>query len=197
MTISHINKGLKYMKKCMQAHIEVVYTFNKDFYDDFYTLIDRILGKVQYDLRVFESNLTNTLPDINKFKISMTETMELIDYCLNEFIRVILLKINKQTLTSYTFSGTNYEVFLNRTLSIDILSLLNSSGAVYFTYAGSDTMIRAYKNFLDDIPDVNSVSDLRIKQLRYLVNPYLHKPEIDKYIESPVIVLEIMDVLTN
>lgn len=57
--------------------------------------------------------------------------------------------------------------------------------------------IIAYPNFLDDIPDVNVYSDLRFKFVKYSANPYIHKPEIDRYIESPVIIWEIMDVLTN
>lgn len=49
ITIDHIKTGLTYMKSCIDAHIEVVYTFSKVFYDDFFELMSRILGKFHYD----------------------------------------------------------------------------------------------------------------------------------------------------
>lgn len=123
--------------------------------------------------------------------------MDLFDYCFNEFIRVLLLKMNYQTFYTYSYSGTNINVFLNRTLSSEIFNNTNLYGAASFTFETDDVSIRASKNFLDDIPEVNSVSDLRIKQVKYLASPYIHKSNIDNYLESPVITIEIMDVLTN
>jgi len=32
--------------------------------------------------------------------------------------------------------------------------------------------------------------------IKYIASPYLHKPEINKYIDSPVVVFELMDANT-
>jgi hypothetical protein len=152
ISISNIYKGLYWMKECMSAHIEVIYTFNKDFYDDFFTVMDRTLGKLHYDLRIMEANLTKTYADIEVYRGSLNETMELYDFCLNEFIRVLLLKMNIQTFYSYTYSGVNINVILNRTLSAAILNNTNLYGAAFFTFGDSDVSIRATSNLLDGIP---------------------------------------------
>lgn len=52
-----ILKALQYMQKCIDAHIEVVYTYTKAFYDDFFMIMDRILAKFYFDIRVMESDL--------------------------------------------------------------------------------------------------------------------------------------------
>lgn len=33
--------------------------------------------------------------------------------------------------------------------------------------------------------------------VKYIANPFLHKPEFSKYIDSPITELELMDSLTN
>ena len=50
---------------------------------------------------------------------------------------------------------------------------------------------------MNGIPEVNEASDLRIKLLRFNANPYLHQPTMMKYIDSPVVTIEIYDALTN
>ena len=50
ISLENINKSLSYMKKCIDAHIEVVYTFTKAFYDDYFLVMDRMLGKLYLDI---------------------------------------------------------------------------------------------------------------------------------------------------
>jgi hypothetical protein len=74
------------------------------------------------------------------------------------------------------------EIYLNRTLSIDIMNNLQNFGAVTFKVDRSSVTnveIRAGPGFLSDKPEVNDASDLRIKLVKFKSSPYLHKPEID------------------
>ena len=52
---------------------------------------------------------------------------------MDEFMRVLLLKMNKVTFTSFEFyDGQNFEIFLNRTFSQDVLDNLKIHGAATF-----------------------------------------------------------------
>lgn len=82
--------------------------------------------------------------------------MEMYDYCLNQFIKVVLIKMNAKTFYSYQFSGTNIAVYLNRTYSLDIAKVLDTYGSATFSFASTtaqtdDVYLKAYANFLDDI----------------------------------------------
>lgn len=51
----------------------------------------------------------------------------------------------------------------------------------------NDVQVMAPPGFMSNIPDVNAVSDLRIKLIKYIASPFVHQPEIDKYIDGPVV----------
>lgn len=53
VSIDNIRKALTYMKKCIDAHVEVVYTYDKSFYDDFFIVMDRIMGKLYFEVNIF------------------------------------------------------------------------------------------------------------------------------------------------
>src|SRR3569833_3419412 len=83
-----------------------------------------------------------------------------------------------------------------------MINTTNFYGAATFPFSSAsslkdDIFIRASKGFLDGIPEVNAVSDLRIKMVKYIARPFLQNPDTDKYLDSPVVTVEIMDVLTN
>jgi hypothetical protein len=40
---------MRYAKKCIDAHFEVVNTYSKAFYDDFYEVIGRIMGLIHFE----------------------------------------------------------------------------------------------------------------------------------------------------
>ena len=48
VTIEQILRALTLMKRCIEAHTEVVYTYSLYFYDDFIELMSRVLGKLRY-----------------------------------------------------------------------------------------------------------------------------------------------------
>lgn len=92
------------------------------------------------------------------------------------------------------------EVKLIRTLSQEILNSSRNGDPTIFKIDDTNSNnveIRGPAGFLDGIPDVNDVSDLRIEFIKYIASPYLHKPKINKYIDSPVVVFELMDANTN
>jgi len=53
------------MKKCIEAHTEVVYTFSKFFYDDFYELMSRIIGRVHYEKINMETDFSNDNEEVD------------------------------------------------------------------------------------------------------------------------------------
>jgi hypothetical protein len=103
VSLDNIRTGLKYMNKSIYAHIEVVYTFTKAFYDDFYEVMDRILGKLHSEVRVKELDFKLTVDDIEEFQRSMSDIMMLYNRCLDEFNRVVLLKMNKQSFYDFLY----------------------------------------------------------------------------------------------
>ena len=73
ITVDNINKGLTYMKACIAAHTEVVYTYSQDFQkdhltvDDFFEVMSMILGKFYFDVRVMEVDLAYSADDIYNY----------------------------------------------------------------------------------------------------------------------------------
>ena len=67
ISLDNIRTGLKYMNRSIYAHIEVVYTYNKAFYDDFYEVLDRILGKLHFELRLKEIDMKLSNDDIEDY----------------------------------------------------------------------------------------------------------------------------------
>ena len=46
------------------------------------------------------------------------------------------------------------------------------------------------------VPDINEVSDLRVKFVKYFANPYMNQnPDLDLMVDSSVIDFELMNVL--
>ncbi len=39
---------MRYVKICIDAHLEVVNTFTRSFYDDFYEVMSRIMGLIHF-----------------------------------------------------------------------------------------------------------------------------------------------------
>jgi hypothetical protein len=104
ISLDNIRTGLKYMNRSIKAHIEVVYTYTKAFYDDFYEIMDRILGKLHYEIRVKELDFKLTSDDIEDFqRKEMTDIMSMFNSCLDEFNRVVLLKMNKQSFYDFLY----------------------------------------------------------------------------------------------
>lgn len=108
--------------------------------------------------------------------------------------------MNKQSFYQYSTFTTYIEVRLSKMLSQEILNASRAGNATTFKIddqSTSNVEIRGPAGFLNGIPDVNDVSDLRIKLIKYIASPYIHKPEINKYIDAPVVVFEIMDANTK
>lgn len=43
-----VENGLKWIKKCLDAHFEVANTYTKAFYNDYFETMSRILGLLHY-----------------------------------------------------------------------------------------------------------------------------------------------------
>ena len=48
VTVEQVKKALQYMKLCISADTEVAYTYSRQFYDEYYELLSRVLGHVHY-----------------------------------------------------------------------------------------------------------------------------------------------------
>lgn len=118
ISIDNIRKALTYMHKTIFAHTEVVYTYEKSFYDDFFYVMDKLLGKFYFDVTVMRANIRFSDEQVEEFQESLSDIMQMHKECMDEFMRVLLLKMSKVSFTNYDFyHGQNIEVFLNRTFS--------------------------------------------------------------------------------
>lgn len=120
------------MKYCLAAHTEVVNVYAKYFYDDFIELMSRILGYTHYLQLSYNSDNTLTHEEIHDNLIALTPLMELHDYCLQEFLNGLLLKMNKQSFYLYSASYDYLQVKLSRMLSQEILNATRSGTATTF-----------------------------------------------------------------
>jgi hypothetical protein len=69
----------------------------RDFYDDFFDLMSRILGKAHYDETLNRLNMLEIDSDL------MQKTLEKLRESLDEFCRVILLKMDPINFSSYSY----------------------------------------------------------------------------------------------
>jgi hypothetical protein len=61
---------------------------------------------------------------------------------------------------------------------------------------GTNVHVKAPPSFLINNPNVNEVSDLRVKFVSYQVSPHMvDDPDLDQMIDSPVVKLQIMNAL--
>lgn len=97
---------------------------------------------------------------------------------------------------SYSYSTTSLAINLNRTYAYEILAKTSKYGSAifYLDNVNLDVQIRVGNGFLHNIPDINNVSDLRVKILKYIASPYIHLPDINRYIESEIVVFELTDI---
>ncbi len=117
ITQSQVLHGLKYVEKSIFAHTAVVYTYDSEFYEDFFDMMGRVISKVYFDNEVYEQ-----------------EIFPILRHCVDEFTRVLLLKMNPVTFTDYQypFDKATYdpdlvqdsciEVKLQQVMSKDLLS---------------------------------------------------------------------------
>ena len=75
--LDNIKLGLTYIKKCIDAHFEVVNTFTKVFYDDYFILMSRILGRLHYEELLLVSGYENNLNTYNVYLESLKPMIEL------------------------------------------------------------------------------------------------------------------------
>jgi hypothetical protein len=64
----------------------VVYTYDSEFYEDFFDMMGRVISKVYFDNEVYEQ-----------------EIFPILRHCVDEFTRVLLLKMNPVTFTDYQY----------------------------------------------------------------------------------------------
>ncbi len=187
------------MKQCISADTEVVYTFSRQFYDEYFELLSRVLGRLHYEKLKLNSDYSNSEDEIILIMLEVSEIVELLDYCLNEFSRVLMLKMSK-TFTSYYFQGTYLELSLSRKLSIDFIKQASNNTATILkldTLSTTDVEVVLPPGFANGSPDVNHISDLRIKFIKYNASPLIHLSEVNRFIDSPLIVFEIFDANTK
>ena len=79
-------KALRYLEKAIFAHTHIVYAYDPEFYDDFYDLMGKIIAKIYFDNTQEESDI---LPIVKR--------------CVDEFSRILLLKMNPISFTSYQY----------------------------------------------------------------------------------------------
>ncbi|CDW83340.1 proprotein convertase subtilisin kexin type partial [Stylonychia lemnae] len=203
--LDDVLRMLQHMRNCIYAHSEIVFSFQIEYYDSFYLTMGRIFGKIHLYYAANKLSCEFNEERENKFLETISEIVRITQDCINEFSRVALLRMDKiiaSKYQTYSFIGQSsyLEVLLNRTLSQEILNSSRKGEPTYFKMDETNTNnveIRGPAGFLDGIPDVNDVSDLRIKMIKYIASPYIHKPQINKFIDSPVVVFEIMDANTK
>ena len=131
---------------------------------------------------------------------------------VDEFLRVLMLKMDPTVFTSfaYPYDKSDYadddreiyyiELRVKRMLSQELLNNTKNGLPTIFKLdesSSNNVEIRAPPGFVDNLYSVNEVNDLRIKLVKYVANPFVYNTNISKFIDSPVIVFEIMDELTN
>jgi hypothetical protein len=98
ISMGEIEKVMHYIHSAIHSHTQIVYAFDKEFYDDFFDLMGRILAKAHFDELLSDLGLMKLLKD-DAIKLVLTYVRESID----EFSRVLLLKMNPTTFTSYSY----------------------------------------------------------------------------------------------
>lgn len=83
-------KPLTYLHQAIFSHTQIVYAQNKEFYEDFFDLMSRILAKVHFD---------NILGSSSKEEVRLI--MKLVMESVDEYCRVLLLKMNPDTFKLY------------------------------------------------------------------------------------------------
>ena len=77
ITIDKIRKALKYMTQCIDAHEEVVYSFEKNFYDNFMLVMDRIIGKLYFEKAKWSRNPKFTYDNVEEMQRNLTDIMDM------------------------------------------------------------------------------------------------------------------------
>lgn len=109
--------------------------------------------------------------------------------------------MNKQSFFEFYYQGTYFSLHLYRAFSQTYLNNTRQQKESLFkldegALRGYDIEIEAPSGFTQGIPDINEVSDLRIKFIKYNVNPFfIEIPEMDQLVESSVVIFELMDAL--
>lgn len=49
ITMSSLNQALTHMYNCIFAHTEISFAYQFEFFDDFYDVMGRVLGKMHFD----------------------------------------------------------------------------------------------------------------------------------------------------
>lgn len=101
---------------------------------------------------------------------------------------------------TFTYSSAYLDVSLSRKLSLDFIQAASNNTATTFkidVLSLTDVEVVLPPGFATGVPDINHISDLRIKFIKYNASPFIHKPEINRFIDSPLVVFEIMDANTK
>lgn len=98
ITMAEIQNVMLYIHSAIHAHTQTVYAFDKEFYDDFFDLMGRILAKAHFDDLVSDLGLKKPHE-----RDVMASVLTLVRESIDEFSRVLLLKMNPITFTSYSY----------------------------------------------------------------------------------------------
>jgi hypothetical protein len=104
---------MRYTKICIDSHFEVVNTFTRAFYDDFYEVIGRIMGLIHFQ-RMKVVDLEGMGLEVELRMQSLRELNELTQYCFDEFSRLLMIKMNKQSFFDYYFASSYLSLHLYR-----------------------------------------------------------------------------------
>jgi hypothetical protein len=89
-----LTNAMRYVKTTIDAHFEVVNTYTRALYDDFYEVMSRIMGLIHFQ-RMKVVDLEGMGLEVELKMKSLKELNQLTQYCFDEFSRKLLIKMNK------------------------------------------------------------------------------------------------------
>jgi hypothetical protein len=96
---------MRWIKTCLDAHFEVVNTYQKTFYDDFFTLMGGILGRLHFEKLTLLSDPEFSQDDIPQRLSLLNGLSDLVNYSLDLMIKGMTVKMNKQSFYDYFYDG--------------------------------------------------------------------------------------------
>ena len=160
--------------------------------------MNRILTKVYFDKAKMEVDPTKSIEDVRDYQENLEEVMTLFNFTMEKFIDGLLYKINPQTFYEYSIQTTNIEIYLNRTLFSELQANLDKYGYAHYrvvenSFTNSEIILP--NGVLKNVEGFNEYNDLRVKFVKYIASPFIHKPDVHALIEAPVLLFEVYDVL--
>ncbi len=98
--VDDILRILTYTSSCIFAHTHNVYSLDPQFYDYFFDAMSRVLAKIHFDHNLIKRGLMHA---DQSYQLRVNLVLTQVRSCINEFTRILLLKMNQNTLFEYSY----------------------------------------------------------------------------------------------